>query len=511
MRRTFMALGATVALLFTAACGGGGANGGDGGGGSGDSGGTLIIGENIFPVSFDVNGYETGHRSNYFQAVFDTLLRQDANGDLAPGLATEWTYNDDYTELTLTIRDGVTFTDGTALTADVVTQNLQHFMDSSGPDVVNMQFVDSVETVDETHVKLTLSAPDPMLTQWMTGSMGYIASPDSWDNPDVATNPVGSGPYTLDTTSTVVGSVYVYTKNPEYWDDSYHVYDTLTINYYEDSTALLNALQGNQVDAASFSDPSSLPQVEGAGYTVNTSDLDWAGLILFDRDGAMAPALGDVRVRQAINYALDRDALLQNVAMGYGDVTSSIWSTAASGYLADLDSYYTYDVAKAQELMNEAGYADGFELSMPSSAYFPTALLTAVQQQLGEIGISVTYTDTGSNFIADILSAKYPATWMQLASFADWHTVTFTVAPASTFNAFKNEDPTVDGYIEIMQNGSEDERTQAAKDLNTYITEQAWFAPTYRLNNIYVTDSEVSVSPATDNVVPYLYNIQPAS
>ena len=514
MRRRLMAAGAAALILALTACSGGG---------SADEASTsssnaaasdpmsLTIGEISFPASFDVNGYSIAHYVQYFNAVFDTLVRQDSDGGLARGLATEWVYDDARTTLTLTLRDDVTFTDGTAFDAAAVVANIENFQASSTPDLSNAQYITATTAVDPTHVAISLSAPDPMLLTWLTGSLGFMASPASFTSADVATNPVGTGPYILDTGATVIGSTYVFTKNPDYWDDSYTVYKNLTINYYETSTALLNAIQGGQVDAATFSDVASLPQVEAAGYTVYTSQLDWSGLILFDRDGTVDEALGDVKVRQAINYALDRDAILEVIQQGYGTATSQTFGLATDGYEKALDSYYTYDPEKAMDLLAQAGYADGITLTMPTTSMINQDLMATVQQQLAAVGITVTLQDTGTNFITDLLGAKYTTTWMQLATANDWQYAQLALVPNATFNVFHAENDQLNADFATMQSGTADEAAAAAKDVNQYLVENAWFAPLYRVDNFYVSNEKVTVMPAADNATPYLYLIQPAS
>lgn len=517
MRKSWIAAGAAALMLGLAACGGGSSetDGTATGGSTGTSdvaeGGDLVLGSIQYPTSWDVEGFSIAHLTVFFGAVYDTLIRQDGEGNLIPGLATEWSYDDARTTLTLTLRDGVTFTDGTPFNADAVVANMEAFKASATADLSTAQYIDTVAAVDDTTVEFSLSAPDPMLTTWLSNSLGYMASPASIGAADAATNPVGTGPYTLDQANTVVGSKYAFTRNPDYWDDSYHVYDSLTINYYETPTALLNALQGNQVDASSFSDVSSITQVEGAGYTVNSMQLDWSGLILFDRDGVVDEPLGSVEVRQAINYAIDRETMLEVIQLGYGTVTSSVFGEATDGYLPELDSYYEYNPDMARDLLADAGYADGFALTMPSTSLIPQALLTTIQQQLADVGITVNYQDTGANFITDLLGGKFTSTWMQLASANDWQFVQLALAPESIFNVFDNETPEATALIDTMQTGTEEEAAVAAQDLNRYVTENAWFAPFYRIDTFYLSDDEVSVTMAADNVVPYLYMIQPAN
>ncbi|WP_448059736.1 ABC transporter substrate-binding protein [Cellulomonas hominis] len=509
MRRRIYTAGLVAAALALAACTGGS-------GGTDDTSGTsdlssITIGGIAYPTSLGLEGRSTAQQGLYFGAVYDTLLRQADDGSLAPGLATEWSYDDARTTLKLTLQEGVTFTDGTPLDADAVVANIKAFQESSTPDQANAQYISDIVADDATHLTITLSTPDPMLLRWFTGTLGWIQSVDSLTDPASATAPVGSGPYVLDTSATVTGSKYVYTKNPTYWDDSYERWDTLTLNYYDSQTALLNALQGGQLDAASYADPTTLEQVTSAGYTATTSEQVWSGLIFYDRDGTIDPALGDVRVRQAINYAFDRQTMVDTLLNGLGTVTSQAFGPGASGYVEDLDSYYTFDPDKAKELLAEAGYADGFTLSMPTAPGISPDLFTSIQQQLADIGITVTYTDAGSNFVTDLLAGKYTSSWMQLTSAIDWQFATLAVVPTAVFNSFHTENADVDALLTTVQTGTDDEATAAAQELNQYLVENAWFAPMYRIQSLYVAKDDVSVTMPIDTDIPYIYQIQPAS
>ena len=167
--------------------------------------------------------------------------------------------------------------------------------------------------------------------------------------------PVGSGPYVLDTKATVVGSSYVFTANPNYWDKAEQHYSKIVMTVYTTPTTVLDAIEGGQVNAANTFDDTTIPQIKDAGFTVYPLQLNWAGLSLFDRNGKMSGPLGKVKVRQAINDAFDRTALLKDMSDGYGSVTTQVFPTNSPGYESSLNSYYSFDPAKARQLLAEAG------------------------------------------------------------------------------------------------------------------------------------------------------------
>ncbi|HWV49744.1 MAG TPA: ABC transporter substrate-binding protein [Microbacterium sp.] len=494
-----------IAALALTGCAAGTEDTGDGAQG----GGTLTLGAITPPTTFDPAGAEWGNRAPFYQAVFDTLLLATPEGTIEPWLATEWSYNEDSTELTLTLRDDVTFTDGSDLTAQVVVDNLQRFKDGTSPDANYFAGVSNLAAPDDTTVVITLAAPDPAFLNYLTRDPGLVASGESLANDDLATNPIGSGPYVLDTAATVTGTSYTYTKNPDYWNPDVQHYDGLVINVLADATASVNAIKAGEANGVKLASNDNLTEVEAAGWTINANELDFQGLLLLDRAGTMNPALADVKVRQALNYAFDREGLLQALQLGNGTVTTQVFPEGSEAYDESLDDYYTYDPDKAKELLAEAGYADGFTLEMPSSTLLGAATYTLIEQQLADIGVTASYTDPGNNFIADLLAPKYPASFMALEQNPDWQLIQFMIAPTAIFNPFGYSDPQVDEYIQQIQFGDEATQASVAKELNAYLVEQAWFAPFYRVQGSFATDANTTVEMLPTNAYPAIYDFVP--
>ena len=495
-----------IAALALTGCAAGGDDGASGDSGRADR---LTLTAIVAPTSYDIGqGAEYGNRSPFFQAVFDTLLQKNAEGEIEPWLATDWEYNHDNTVLTLTLRDDVEFTDGTKLDADAVVASLERFRDGTSPQAATFAGKDFAAP-DATTVTITQPAPDPSLVNLLSIAPGLIQAPSTFDDPDSATEPVGSGPYVLDTASTVTGTTYVYTANPDYWNPDAVKYNNLTINVIEDPTATLNAMKAGEANGAKIVNNDTIPEIEGSGWTIESNELDFQGLLLFDRNGTMAPELADVRVRQAINMAFDREALLEALQAGYGTVTEQVFPATSLGYDESLDSTYGYDPEGAKELLAEAGYPDGFTLNMMSTPAFQTTF-DLVAQQLADIGITVNYTDPGTgNFITDMLAPKYPATWMALEQNPDWQLINFMIAPDATFNPFHSQDPQVDEYISTIQMGTPEEAEQATKDLNAWIVENAWFAPFYRVQGTYAVDANTDLEFWPTNAYPSIFGFSP--
>lgn len=478
---------------------------------SDSSGGTLTLANTLAPTTLDAAGSGWAVISPYYQAAYDTLLRATTDGKIEPFLAEKWSYNADNTALTLNLRNDVTFSDGSKLTSAVVKTNLERFQKGTSPDASFLKSIKGIETPDETTVVLNLSAPDPAMLNYLARDPGLIASGDaiSKDAKSLATNPIGSGPYILDTKETVIGNSYVYTKNPNYWNAGVQHYAKLVIKVMADATAALNAIKSGEVNGVRLLNNNNLDEIKGAGWTVNQNEMNVFGMLLLDRAGTTNKALGDIRVRQAINYAFNRKSLLKALQFDNGTVTEQIFPSRSAAFDADLDNRYSFDPQKAKQLLAEAGYPDGFTLTMPTTASVGATTWTLIGQQLGDVGIKVQFTDAASNFVSDILAPKYPAAWIGLEQQSDWQLIQFMVSPTAVWNPFKYADPKVDELIKQIQVGDDKARQTAAKDLNKYIVDQAWFAPWYRPKNSFATDTSTSVTMLPSNVFPALYDFVP--
>jgi peptide/nickel transport system substrate-binding protein len=288
-------------------------------------------------------------------------------------------------------------------------------------------------------------------------------------------------------------------------------YETVTMNVLADPTAGVNAVQAGEVDTMVLTDNNNLDQIEAAGYEIQSSELNFQGLLLLDRAGELNPALGDVKVRQAINFALDREGLLEALQLGNGTVTTQVFNKASGAYDPALDEFYTYDPDKARELLDEAGYGDGLEIEMSSTAVLGAAQFPLIAQQLEDVGITVTWVDTPvENYIADLTAPKYAAVPMQLETNADWQLIQFMISRTAPFNPFKFGDDTTDQLISEIQNGDETTQVEKATELNAYIVEQGWFAPYYRVSAGYANNPETTeVTLNATNIVPSLFDITP--
>jgi peptide/nickel transport system substrate-binding protein len=511
--KKILALLVAVAISTSlAACGSSSeANKGNKGGKS--SGGTLTLGVLVPASTQSAADARWANESPYMQAVYDTLVQLGPDAEPKPWLATKWSWNDDKTVLTMTLRDDVKFTDGTSFDADAAAKNLLRFRGGTSPNASNLVNVADAKATNATTLEITLKQPDPAVLVYLGQNAGVMESPKQFGAKDEKTKPVGSGPYVLDSAKTVIGSKYVYSRNPKYWAPDQVAYDTLILTVLPDAQTQVNAIKAGQVNGVLVVDNTTLDQIKGAGYSVVPHELDWSGLMLMDRAGKLNPALGKLEVRQAINYAIDRAAMLKAAVHGHGTVTGQIFPENSPGFDPALDDRYPFDPARAKALLSQAGYPRGFKLHMPLIQIGQTPVFDLVKQYLGDIGIKVSYTQVSINdAISAVLGAKYSASWFILQMDpTTWQQANFTYTEGATWNPFHVADPTIADLVKTVQTGDETAAADAGKKLNKYLVDQAWFAPWYRIEGNFAVDAKTNVVTQTDNTYPYLWNIKPKS
>ncbi|ONH50299.1 hypothetical protein CcI49_35810 [Frankia sp. CcI49] len=499
--KSIVGAAAVLALAVTGCSGAGEATGSKGGGAA-----TLIT--VAAPGSLDPAAASMGPMAAYYEAVYDTLLRLDSAGKLQPWLATKWTYDDKRTKLTLTLRDDVTFTDGSVLTADVVVANLERFKAGTAQNAGRLAVVAAVEAADDKTVVITLSQPEPNFLFYLASDAGLTASGKALADPDLATDPVGSGAYVLDKSGTVIGSTYHYTKNPNYWNPDVQHFDELTVKALQNVGSIANAVTAGEADIVQLPKEAVSP-ARSAGWTINEIHSGgFTGLMFFDRNGEVSEPLGKEKVRQAINYALDRPALIKALNAGVGSPTTQIFPTAGRAYDAELDKAYPHDPAKAKKLLSEAGYPDGVTITLPDFGNRDNYAILV--QMLGEADIKVEWSESQlQNSITDILSKKFSAVYFALGDATDWGTVQQVITPNAAFNPFKTKDPALDELIQQLQAGDEATQAEAGRKINKYVVEHAWFAPIQGSFSLIGSSPDVSVTPPTMTTYPSIFDIQP--
>lgn len=478
---------------------------------------TITVGVQRAPNSFDpLLSVWGGQYQMYLLPVYEPLIRQGTEGDFLPGLAVEWGYVDDANlKFQLKLREGVTFSDGeTPVNASAVKQNLDRLLTVTGPQTKELgDSLESVEAPDESTVIITLKSVNPDLLRIISQLSGMIVNPAALaEGSNLANDPAGAGPYLLDTANTIINDTYVYTKNPNYYDPDAYSYDTITMKVYADQNAMLAALQSG-VAQLGYGSPENVEVARRSGLQVATQPTNVFHLVISDRGGDLVPALGDERVRQALNYAVDREAILASVYRGEGTATTQIFGPNTEAYDPELDGFYSYDPEKAKELLAEAGHADGFTFSVGN--FFPQRdndFVQAVAAYLADIGVTMNIASL-SGHAPDAATLRQHSAFVNgfggQGSFSD--SKTLFLSKGTVFNAFSSEDAELTSLWEQAAAKTDAaERKAGFQALSRAVTEKAWFLPTTAVNAVayYREDALKDIKFTPGVTVPLFYELR---
>lgn len=451
------------------------------------------------------------------QLAYEPLIVRRSDGTLVPGLAESWRYEgEDNTTFVLELRPGVKFSDGSELTAQTVVEHLTYVVEAGGqmaPFLAGNTFT----ATDELTVTITAPAPNPdfpvILTQdYIIG--GVIGAAGLADPSTLGTTTLGAGPYMLDPAQTVAGDHYTYVPNPHYYNASSVQWERVEIRIITNAQSVLNALRTGQADVA-VGDPSTATAAEAAGLTVASALFLWSGVVLADRDGTMAPALADVRVRQALNYATDRQAIADALFAGIGSPTHQVTVPDGYGYNESLANAYPYDVDRARTLLADAGYPDGFSLPIVTPEYQQLNLIAqAVSQQWAQIGVElqVTAYANANQYAADAFGGKFPAFTTAFGHIPVGMQGPSLFLPTAAFNPFKNADPTLQGLYDDAARARDADRPEKDRLVIEYLTTEAWFVPIVMTGlPYYARDTVSGVVTSAQEPLLSLYEVVPAS
>lgn len=499
---TRLVSGAGIAALMatTAACGGG-SSASNPGNGSGDpvAGDTLTIATIAPPNSLDPGTVDNAF-ATFTLLAYDPLINRGADGTLEPGLAESWELvGDSNQQLDVTLRDDATFSDGTTVDADAVKASLEYAQKAPGaraPMIAGMTF----KVTDPTHLTISSPTPNPLLAETFTQfyGVGQIIGPEGLADPAklaADAESQGAGPYVLDPSDTVAGDHYTYTAREDYFDADRQHYKKIVIRVIANGQATVNALKTKQVDAVIGGDATVTEQVEAAGGTVSAVPFVFQGLNLIDREGTVSEPLGDVRVRQAINYAIDRETVSKAVLGDLGVPTTQTVVEGGDGYSEEAAERYPYDVDKAKELLAEAGYADGFTLEVTSAQFAGIdTMAQAIQGQLAEVGIKVeltTRTDVAA-YLQDMTAGEFPAAVVGYGAQPMFLMGAGLFLPtAPVFNGFHTEDATLADLYTQAAAADADARADLDRQMQEYLVENAWFAPVAFSPVLYFSRSDL--------------------
>lgn len=318
-----------------------------------------------------------------YRNIFDNLLTRDASGEIVPQIAESWEYTDD-TTIVFKIRDDVTFHDGSKLTAEDVAFSINRIIDPalSSPQLSQFGQISEAVVTDPTTVTITTKTAYPaLLAQLVKLSIVPKAYVESVGNEEFNLKPMGSGPYKLvEWRKGVETDLEAYDA---YWRGT-PPFENVLFRAVPDVSTRIADLRTGKADLIRDVPPDQAAAIDGGETKLLSGATERVGYLYIN---AEAGPTADLRVRQAIAYAIDRQGIVDALLEGYGAPVNIIGAEPVFGYTDEVEGY-PYDPDKARELIAEAG-AEGATLEFLTSPSYSRALVEAVQQMLNEVGLNV--------------------------------------------------------------------------------------------------------------------------
>ncbi|WP_019122261.1 ABC transporter substrate-binding protein [Brevibacillus massiliensis] len=360
----------------------------------------IVVGLQAEPTSFDAHQISDYNTSRAAMEIYDQLVQfKDESTELEPDLAEKWDVSDNGLEYTFYLKKDVKFHDGTPLNAEAVKFSIDRQIDPKHPYHETGTFayadftfgmVDHVEVVDPYTVKIVLKEPFAPFLSNLAMHAASIVSPEAVKKygKDFSKHPVGTGPFKFESWTPGVEAVLV--KNPDYFKGAPKV-DKLIFKPITEDQTRLTELESGSIDMIVNIPPDDLERLRA---DANLQVLEQPGMhVWWTAFNTQKKPFNDVKVRQAINYAINKESIVNNILHGTGELANSPVPPTVWGHNATLKNY-EYNPEKAKQLLAEAGYPNGFEVTywVPESGsgmQQPATMAAAIQADLAAVGIKV--------------------------------------------------------------------------------------------------------------------------
>ncbi|MEM0015257.1 MAG: ABC transporter substrate-binding protein [Zestosphaera sp.] len=357
----------------------------------GGGGRVLRVGIGIDADTLDPAGQTTTTISNIVRFFAEPLFLVDSDGSLKPLLAESYEVSPDGRNYTIRLRGGIKFHDGTPLNASAVKYSLERLLNPNVkvPSRAYYTIISRIEVLDELTVRLVLKEPYAPFITVLSFTQAAIISPKAVEalGDSITTSPlnIGTGPFRFK--EWVKGDRIVLVRNENYWNGTPYFSEVVfkVVPDAQTRTAMLLAGDLDIIIQPSATDVEMLSRRSDVRVIATASNR-----VMYVGINTQYGPLRDVRVRQALNYAVDKDAIVKNVLFGLGQVMDSPVPSYTLGHVTL--GPYSYDPSKAKELLREAGYPNGFRITLitPTGRYvFDKQVAEAIAQYLREVGIEV--------------------------------------------------------------------------------------------------------------------------
>ena len=401
--------------------------------------------------------------------VYEGLVLFNEDGEIIPGLAESWQISDDGLEYTFHLRDDVTFHNGKHFSSEDVAYSygLLSGLTTGTPLSSRFSIITAIDTPDDYTVMFHLSAANAAFLE----ATRIVVIPSGYT--DSATSPVGTGPYKF--VEYVPGQRIVLEKNDLYYDSSREgKIERAEVYIMTDESAIVTALQSGQLDMAQVTGMDA--EILERDFTIHSNPQNM--VCLFALNNAIPP-FNDIRVRQAINYAVNKEDIINGAFDGYATRLDSNFSPVMGLYYnSDVENYYPYDPAKAKELLAEAGYERGFSFTITVPANYQQHVSTAqiIAEELKAVGIDarLQLVEWGSWLDDVYTNGNYETTVIGLTGKLDPYEILTRFVSDYSRNFFHYDNSEFDTLIEeAMVESDESERIRLYKECQMILTEDA--------------------------------------
>lgn len=468
---------------------------------------TLTLAINADILTTDPQALNNGTTTSVLYNVFSNLVKYDDAGEIVMDLAESYELLEDQVTWEFKIREDAVFHDGTPVTAEDVAWSLTRVMtDESSSDYMNFSPLAEAVAVDDYAVHVVSDDPYPIMLQLLCkGGAAVLPKAYFEENGEEAwlANPIGSGPYQLteyvkdDHVTLVPFADYYGEQNPDWEEVIFRVVP-------ESSTRVGELIAGN-VDAVNMVIPTEWERVNGNEGTavVNGPSTRVYQLALKTDKGPTA----DLRVRQAIDLAIDDQTIVDTILQGAGTPMLTRVPSGVNGCNEDLVGKYNYDPERAKELLAEAGYPDGFSMKIeaPTGRYTMDAEISqAIVAMLSQVGITVDLQLLESSAYSNVFSAHSAEdgfmTCFGLGFFdASYGMIGYFGVNTSGESNWNNQEY-IDMYYEAEFNMNEEERTQLFQEMQQMVADEVPYAIICQIDNSYGVKDSITMTPRLDDV-----------
>ncbi|WEG12598.1 glutathione ABC transporter substrate-binding protein GsiB [Pullulanibacillus sp. KACC 23026] len=475
-----------VLMLALAGCSSKSTNAGSTGTGGGSSGSSakkvtknnkdITIGVSDNFVSLDPHDTNDTLSFSAEKTMYEGLVGFDKDMKIVPVLAKSYSANANATEFTFKLKKGIKFQDGTPFNAEAVKANIDRLADPNSKLKRHSLFamVKETKVVDDYTVKVILSQPFGAMINNFAHPAAMMISPTAlkkYGN-DIAKHPVGTGPYKF--AEWVPGDHLKVVKNPDYWQKGKPKLDSITFKPTPEDGSRIAMLQTGEADMIY---PVPTEQAKSVNGKNGISVVAKPSIIVrYLSMNVNKKPFNNVKVRQAINYAINKDAFIKVVMNGYADPMKSVIAPNTQFYSEQQP--YTFNLAKAKELLKEAGYPNGFTTTLwGSNTSASTKAMEFIQQQLAQVNIKVNVVPMESGTMSDKIWGvqdpkkaqieMYYGGWSPSTGDADWGIrplLSGDSFPPSSYNTAYYKNDQVDSLIQDALKTADPTKRKAAYD-----------------------------------------------